>query len=142
MPCLFSQSKKILVVGPFSQRTDTTNFFCALHTGRTLYEICTLHGIDLGPSSMGGVSEVARTEDWTEPTFGEGSTAGFDHVVLVGPGKDTAARKTPAEEQMLTDYWDWDEIFADSRLASAVTVTQEMDGMSVYVPDRIVDDCP
>jgi len=27
-------------------------------------------------------------------------------------------------------------------LASAITLTKEMDGMTVYVPDRIVDDIP
>lgn len=101
-----------------------------------------MHGIDLGPSSGGAAPEVARTDTWTEPTFGEGPTSGYDHVVLVGNGKDTAARKTPIEEQMLEDYWDFDEIFQDSRLARVVTLTKEMDGMIVYVPDRVVDDVP
>lgn len=101
-----------------------------------------MHGIDIGPSSFGAAPEVARTERWIEPTFGEGVTSGYDHVVLVGKGVNTAARKTPIEEQMLEDYWDWDEIFEGSRLASAVTLTKDMDGMTVYVPDRIVDDVP
>jgi hypothetical protein len=85
---------------------------------------------------------VKRTDDWIEPTFGEGPTAGFDHVILVGKGRDTAARITPAESDMIEDYWEWDEIFEGSRLASAITLTPEMNGMTVYVPDRIVDDCP
>lgn len=63
-------------------------------------------------------------------------------MVLVGKGADTAARKTPIEEQMIDDHWDFDEIYEGSRLASAVTLTKEMDGMVVYVPDRIVDDIP
>jgi hypothetical protein len=42
----------------------------------------------------------------------------------------------------LGDYWDDDEIFPESRLATQVTVTKEMDGMTVYVPDRLVDDNP
>ena len=101
-----------------------------------------MHDIDIGPNSNGAPPEVARTESWIEPTFGEGTTAGFDHVVLVGKGADTAARKTPVGEQMLEDHWDFDEIFEGSRLASAVTLTKEMDGMKVYVPDRIADDIP
>ena len=101
-----------------------------------------MHGIEIGPSSVGAAPEVARTETWIEPTFGEGTTSGYDHVVLVGKGSDKAAHKTPVEEQMLDDYWDWDEIFEGSRLASQVTLTKDMDGMSVYVPDRIVDDIP
>lgn len=101
-----------------------------------------MQGIELGPSSSGAAPEVARTESWTEPTFGEGATSGYDHVVLVGNGATTAPAKTPSEEQMLEDHWDFDEIYAGSRLASAVTLTKEMDGMTVYVPDRIVDDIP
>jgi hypothetical protein len=107
-----------------------------------LYQVCEWQGIDLGPASIAAPPEVARTETWIEPTFGEGTTSGFDHVVLVGKGRDTAARLTDIEEQMLEDHWDWDEIFEGSRLASAVTLTKEMNGMTVFVPDRIVDDCP
>jgi hypothetical protein len=110
--------------------------------GKTLHEVCDMQGIDIGPSSFGAAPEMARTEAWTEPTFGEGTTSGYDHVVLVGKGSESAARKTPAEEQMLDDHWDWDEIFEGSRLAAAVQLTKAMDGMIVYVPDRIVDDCP
>lgn len=101
-----------------------------------------MQGIDLGPCSLGGPPEVARTDDWIEPTFGEGATSGFDHVVLVGKGRETAARMTPVELQMLEENWDYDEIFEGSRLASVITLTKEMDGMTVYVPDRIVDDIP
>jgi len=101
-----------------------------------------MHGIDIGPESHGAAPEIERTERWIEPTFGEGVTSGYDHVVLVGKGTETAARMTPIEQQMLEDHWDWDEIFEGSRLASAVTLTKEMDGMTVYVPDRIVDNIP
>jgi hypothetical protein len=105
--------------------------------GKTLYEVCDLHNIWLGPANPGAPPEVKRTETWIEPTFGEGCTSGFDHVILVGNGVDTAERMTPIEEQMLEEYWDWDEIFEGSRLASAVTLTKAMDGMIVYVPDRL-----
>lgn len=91
---------------------------------------------------MAAPPEVKRTDDWIEPTFGEGVSSGYDHVVLVGNGKDTAARMTPIEQQMLEEYWEFDEIYDGSRLASAVTLTKEMNGMTVYVPDRITDDCP
>jgi hypothetical protein len=43
---------------------------------------------------------------------------------------------------MINDHWDFDEIFDKSRLASAVVLTKEMDNMTVFVPDRIVDDVP
>jgi len=101
-----------------------------------------MQGIDIGPSSGGAKPETPRTESWMEPTFGEGPTSGYDHVVLTGRGADKVQRLNYTEQQQLDDYWDWDEIYENSRLASVVTLTKDMDGMVVYVPDRIVDDCP
>jgi hypothetical protein len=75
-------------------------------------------------------------------TFGEGVSAGFDHVVLVGKGAEAADRITPIERQMIEDYWDEDEIYEGSRLASAIVLKREMDGMAVYVPDRLCEDIP
>ena len=88
---------------------------------------------------MGGPPEIQHTKDWCEPTFGEGPNAGYDHVVLAGKGVDEVAKKTPIEEQMLDDYWEYDEIYDTSRLASCVKLTKGMDGMVVYVPDRLED---
>ena len=101
-----------------------------------------MQGIDIGPSSGGAKPETMRTDTWMEPTFGEGPTSGYDHVVLTGKGADKVPRATYAEMAQLEDHWDWDEIFSTSRLASVVTLTADMDGMVVFVPDRIVDDCP
>jgi hypothetical protein len=101
-----------------------------------------MHDIDIGPSSSGAVWSAVRSDTWTEPLFGEGPTTGFDHVLIQGKGADTAAPKTPVEERMLTHYWDDDELYPESRLASMITLTKQMDGMTVYVPDRIVDDIP
>ena len=86
--------------------------------------------------------EAKRSDEWLEPLFGEGPTSGFDHVILQGNGVETAPPKNHVEQRMLEHYWDFDEIFPDSRLACVVPVTKEMDGMMIYVPDRIVDDIP
>jgi hypothetical protein len=43
---------------------------------------------------------------------------------------------------MLKQYWEDDELYPESRLASVIILTKEMDGMTVYVPDRLVDDIP
>ena len=109
-------------------------------TGKSLLETCTMHDIDLGPHSIGGLPEARRSETWMEPLYGEGVTSGFDHVVLAGPGINTGAHKTNQEQDMIDQYWDWDEIYENSRLACCVVLTKEMDGMTVYVPDRIIDD--
>lgn len=101
-----------------------------------------MHDIDIGPASMTGVFEKVRSDTWTEPLYGEGPTSGFDHVLITGPGVETAPPKNITEERMLNQYWEEDELFPESRLASVITLTPEMDGMTVYVPDRIVDDIP
>lgn len=101
-----------------------------------------MHGIDIGPATVGGTTQVERSERWIEPTFGEGPACGFDHVILHGKGSDAVGLRTDRELSQLSDYWDDDEIFDGSRLACCVTVTKDMDGMIVYVPDRIVCDIP
>lgn len=107
-----------------------------------MYQAFEMQGLDIGPSSGGAAPEILRTEHWIEPTFGEGPTSGYDHVVLAGKGADTVTRMTPVEQEQLEDFWDFDEVFSGSRLASTVTLTKAMDGMVVYVPDRLADDVP
>ena len=89
-----------------------------------------------------GPSEIVRSDTWTEPVFGDGPTSGYDHVVLSGPGVDTATPMTSTEIRMINDYWDEDEVFPESRLASMITLTKAMDGMIVYVPPRVDDSNP
>jgi hypothetical protein len=92
--------------------------------------------------SGSGVSDIIHSDLWTEPVFGDGPTSGYDHVVLSGTGRHSAAPMTPAEEKMINDYWDFDEVFPESRLASQIKLTKAMDGMIVYVPPRIDDSNP
>lgn len=63
-------------------------------------------------------------------------------MVLVGKGAEAADRITPIEQEMIEDYWDEDEIYEGSRLASSIVLKKEMDGMAVYVPDRLCEDIP
>ena len=55
---------------------------------------------------------------------------------------ETATPMTPAEERMIEDYWDFDEIFPESRLASTIKLTKAMDGMIVFVPPLVDDSNP
>jgi hypothetical protein len=114
----------------------------AVQIGKSIYEIAEMNNIELGPSSVGGAIEAIRSDTWTEPLYGEGPTTGYDHVLIVGNGAETATPMTDIELKRLQDYWEEDEIFPESRLASQVQVTSQMEGMTVYVPDRIVDDIP
>ena len=112
------------------------------NAGTTLYDACETNEVELGPANVCGPPQVVHSELWTEPVFGEGPTSGYDHVVLTGPGVDTADPPTHAEKRMLEDYWDFDEIFPESRLASMVKLTKDMDGMIIYVPHRLDDSNP
>ena len=113
-----------------------------VRAGTTLYDACETNEVELGPVNLCGPPQVVHSERWTEPVFGDGPTSGYDHVVLNGPGTDTADPPTYAETKMLEDYWDFDEIFPESRLASMVKLTKAMDGMIVYVPPRLDDSNP
>ena len=46
--------------------------------------------------TIGGPSEIVHSERWTEPVFGAGPTSGYDHVIVSGPGVDTATPMTPS----------------------------------------------
>ena len=130
------------VISHSEQNSNELFSFFTNNAGKTLYDTATIHGIDLGPASVGHPPEAVRSTTWTEPLYGEGPTSGFDHVLLVGKGSDAVPPMTFAEERALGDYWDPDEIFPESRLATQITVKKEMDGMVVYVPDRLCDDIP
>ena len=118
------------------------SFYFNTWSGTSLYDACESNEVELGPSTIGGPPIDVHSERWTEPVFGEGPTSGYDHVVLSGPGADTAGPVTRAESRMLEDYWDFDEVFPESRLASQIKLTKQMDGMIVYVPPRVDDSNP
>jgi len=88
--------------------------------------------------------EKVRSSTWTEPLYGSGAGSGFDHVLLQGGHEGVKALDPPQsnELKLLHVYWDEDEVFPESRLASQVEINSKMDGMVVYVPDRLVDDIP
>ena len=125
----------LLIETPFFY---TTPFF----KGQTLYDTCELHSIELGPASTGSPIEAVRSSTWTEPLYGEGPGTGFDHVLISGNGADTVAPKTETETNLLQEYWEDDDLFPESRLATQIVLNKSMDGMIVYVPDRLCDDIP
>jgi len=136
-PTVFDKIVLLTIVDPSGARRKIPGII-----GKTLYETCETHEIDLGPASVGGAVEAVRSSTWTEPLYGEGPTTGYDHVLLSGNGVEKVAPMTRPEERSLQQYWDADELYPESRLATQVVLAAEMDGMTVYVPDRIVDDIP
>jgi len=138
-PSVYDKIVKIVIIDPSGARRTIPAM-----VGQSLYQACDMNGVDLGPASVGAPEEKIRSSTWTEPLYGEGATSGFDHVLLQGNNKGVDMVDPPHtnEIKMLEAYWDKDEIFPESRLASMVEINNKMDGMVVYVPDRLVDDIP
>ena len=110
--------------------------------GMTLYDVAKMHGIDLGPSSVGGDEFRKNSEEWTEDLYGEGPNSAFDHVMIPGQWKELVGTRTEMEDMMFHQQWEEDEIKDSSRLASMVTLKEGMEGMTVYIPDGLPADCP
>mmetsp|Transcript_9250 Transcript_9250/g.16741 ORF Transcript_9250/g.16741 Transcript_9250/m.16741 type:complete len:177 (-) Transcript_9250:616-1146(-) len=138
-PSVYDKIIKVTIIDPSGARR-----IIPAMVGQTLYAACDLNGVDLGPASVGATQQKERSDTWTEPLYGEGATSGFDHVLLQGNNEGVELAEPPHsnEVKMLEKYWDEDEIFPESRLASLVEVNAKMDGMVVYVPDRLCDDIP
>mmetsp|Transcript_105390 Transcript_105390/g.157777 ORF Transcript_105390/g.157777 Transcript_105390/m.157777 type:complete len:171 (+) Transcript_105390:83-595(+) len=136
-PTVFDKLISLTIVDPGGARKKIPGM-----VGTTLYEACEANEVELGPVNMCGPAEIVHSERWTEPVFGDGPTSGYDHVVLNGAGAEAAPPVTTAEKKMLEDYWEFDEIFPESRLACMVQLTKEMDGMIVFVPHRLDDSNP
>ena len=138
-PSVFDKIVRVTIIDPSGARR-----IIPAYVGQSLYAACELNGVDLGPASFGAPQQKVRSDTWTEPLYGEGANSGFDHVLLQGGNEGVAQAEPPHsnETAMLEKYWDDDEIFPESRLASMVEINDKMDGMVVYVPDRLVDDIP
>ena len=138
-PSVFDKIVRVTIIDPSGARR-----IIPAYVGQSLYAACELNGVDLGPASFGAPQQKVRSDTWTEPLSGEGANSGLDHVLLQGGNEGVAQAEPPHsnETAMLEKYWDDDEIFPESRLASMVEINDKMDGMVVYVPDRLVDDIP
>ncbi|KAL7443976.1 hypothetical protein ACHAXH_009886 [Discostella pseudostelligera] len=131
---------KITIIDPSGARRSIPAL-----VGQSLYTACTMNNIDLGPASVGAPQQRINSSTWTEPLYGEGATSGFDHVILQSDNIGVMAAEPPHSNEiaMLEAYWDEDELVeGSSRLASMVMINNDMDGMVVYVPDRLCDDIP
>ncbi len=104
--------------------------------GQTLLEVAQLHKVDLvGPCGGGGSpTEIRRTKDWTETTFGEGPDCFVCHVQIPKQYHHLLPELNAGYQQGLQKVWE-EEVNNTSRLACQITLTKEMEGMIVYVPD-------
>ena len=110
--------------------------------GMTVSEVAELHGIDIGPTAVAGVVERVNSDVWTEDLFGNGPMFGYDHVLIPREWRDKMPPASSSEMELIGDHWDAEDISDSSRLASQVSITADLNGMTVFVPDRIPADIP
>ena len=68
----------------------------------------------------------------------------FCHVKIPSPWIDVVENKQPAtekEHELLEEHWQ-EEASANSRLGCQVTLTKNLDGIQVFIPDGPPADCP
>jgi ferredoxin len=104
--------------------------------GQTVLEVAKRHKVDLeGPCGGGGSpTEVRRTENWVETTFGEGPSCFYCHVQIPTSFNSILPEQSKEELEGLSDTWE-DEVSKTSRLSCMITLDKRHDGLIVYVPD-------
>jgi len=104
--------------------------------GQTLLQVAELHKVDLaGPCGGGGSpTEVRRSPDWVETTFGEGAACFTCHVQIPSQFHHLLPEETEENKEGLLKAWE-EEVNSTSRMACQITLTKGMEGMIVYVPD-------
>jgi ferredoxin len=104
--------------------------------GQTILDVAVHNKVDLeGPCGGGGSpTEVRRTENWVETTYGEGPNCFFCHVQIPNTYNHLLPEITSHELNGLVEVWD-DEVTKSSRLACMITLDKRHDGMVVFVPD-------
>lgn len=95
-----------------------------------------MHRIDLEGSCEGGggPTEVQRTENWLETTYGEGPTCFFCHVQIPSSFHHLLPPVLNHEKHGLVETWE-EEANSTSRLACQITLEKKHDGLVVFVPD-------
>jgi ferredoxin len=104
--------------------------------GQTILDVALQNKVDLeGPCGGGGSpTEVRRTENWVEYTYGEGPNCFFCHVQIPSTFDHLLPEITKHESDGLQEVWE-DEVTVRSRLACMIKLDKKHDGMVVFVPD-------
>ena len=105
--------------------------------GQTISDVAVMHGIDIGPTTGGGIQTRDNSEVWTEDLFGEGAVLGYDHVQIPPVWLEKVKERSEWEMELLLSYWDEEDIGSSSRLGSQIPLTKELDGIQVFIPDGI-----
>ena len=108
--------------------------------GQSIVDACAAHGIEELYADDGGggaITDIVHRDSWTEQTFGEGPQSVVSHVILTNDWVDKVPPPLTGEETILKHSLDEGERRgANSRLASEITLTKELDGITCFVPPQ------
>lgn len=108
----------------------------AARPGQTLLELAQRYKVDIeGPCEGGGApTQVRRTENWVEDTYGEGPECFYCHVQISSKYNHLLYENTDHMKDGLANFWE-DEATPSSRLACQIKLDKRHAGMVVLVPD-------
>lgn len=88
------------------------------------------------------LDHLHKEGSWYEPKYGEGAFCSNCHVIIPHSHFSALPPKRGDEVARLQDYPFPEDVTDTSRLACQVTITSDMHGMVVYVPDGPPSDLP
>lgn len=114
--------------------------------GDSLFELARRYKyefVDAGCGGGGSPQDVLHKEGaWLEPKYGEGASCHYCHVIIPKSHYHLLPAKRPDEAEQLASYPFPEDMTDTSRLACQVTLSKDMHGMLVYVPDGPPSDIP
>jgi len=113
--------------------------------GQSLVDMCRMHDMDLleddSYNQGGAVHHVIRTDRWTEDLFGEDVQSSLSHVIVPDVTLNLLPEPKHTEITVL-DTMDDDVRTTNSRIGACITITKELDGCEIFVPDPPPSDLP
>lgn len=114
--------------------------------GDSLYDVARRYNYEYLDEGCGGggapVEAFHAKGSWFEPKYGEGASCAYCHVIIPKSHYHLLPARRPDEAASLAEYPFEEDMTATSRLACQVTLTKEMEGMVVYIPDGPPSDLP
>jgi hypothetical protein len=113
--------------------------------GQTLVDVCRMHEMELleddSISQGGQVHHVIRSDRWTEDLFGEDIQSTLSHVIVPDVTLKLLPEPKHTELSVLNELDD-DVRTTNSRIGACITLSKELDGCEIYVPDPPPSDLP
>ena len=110
--------------------------------GSTLLDMARMHKLPMDVNTnVSAPSSVKQSDIWTEDLYGEGPHSSHSHVLISPEWVDKVPEPLSAEQTRL-EVMDEDLLTPNSRLGECITLTKELDGLVVSLPEMPPTDIP